>query len=145
MTREVFVDTAYLIAITDPRDELHVTAREATARLLSSPVRLLTTENVLTEFLGYFSPAHGPRQAALITLDELRSDTATYAVLPHRPDDFEQSVALYRRRHDKGYSLVDCHSMLIMRERGIEAILSSDDHFRQAGFTCLLPTGGRSR
>jgi len=33
----------------------------------------------------------------------------------------------------------------VMEERRITQVLTADDHFRQAGFTCLLPTAGRRR
>jgi uncharacterized protein len=38
---------------------------------------------------------------------------------------------------DKAYSLVDCMSMSLMRERGITHILTNDHHFRQEGFTLV--------
>jgi predicted nucleic acid-binding protein len=44
----------------------------------------------------------------------------------------------YTKRPDKGYSLTDCISMLIMRQHGINEALTSDDHFTQEGFTKLL-------
>ncbi len=46
---------------------------------------------------------------------------------------------LYRRRADKGYSLVDCISMNTMRRFEITNILTDDHHFEQEGFTILLP------
>ena len=47
-------------------------------------------------------------------------------------------MELYAKRQDKAYSLVDCISMVVMEEEGMEEILSTDGHFRQAGFR-LLP------
>jgi len=47
-------------------------------------------------------------------------------------------LALYKARPDKGYSLTDCISMLIMRQEGITEILTHDNHFTQEGFTKLL-------
>jgi predicted nucleic acid-binding protein len=38
----------------------------------------------------------------------------------------------------KGYSLTDCDSMRVMEDRGIHDVLSSDQHFAQAGFRPLL-------
>jgi predicted nucleic acid-binding protein len=39
---------------------------------------------------------------------------------------------------DKEYSLTDCLSMRIMEQRGIEEVLTADQHFAQAGFRPLL-------
>ena len=47
-------------------------------------------------------------------------------------------LALYERRPDKQYSLVDCISMNVMRQERIQEILTHDRHFSQEGFVCLL-------
>lgn len=51
-----------------------------------------------------------------------------------------ESVDHYRRHADKSWGLVDCASFLVMRERGITDAFTSDRHFEQAGFHCLLTT-----
>lgn len=56
-----------------------------------------------------------------------------------RPQDgFERALGRYGERLDKGWSLTDCQSMLVMEDRGIEEVLSADRHFIQAGFRALL-------
>jgi predicted nucleic acid-binding protein len=39
---------------------------------------------------------------------------------------------------DKGYSLTDCISMNVMRDRGINDVLTQDKQFAQEGFNILL-------
>jgi len=41
-------------------------------------------------------------------------------------------------RLDKSYSFVDCASMVICKERGIEEVLTADHDFEQEGFRILL-------
>jgi predicted nucleic acid-binding protein len=53
---------------------------------------------------------------------------------------FIRSLALYKARLDKGYSLTDCSSMLLMRDRRLSDALTTDRHFEQEGFIALLPT-----
>ena len=50
---------------------------------------------------------------------------------------FESGLALYKSRLDKGYSLTDCVSMVVVRE-SIQEVLTHDKHFAQEGFTILL-------
>ncbi len=47
-------------------------------------------------------------------------------------------MSLYESRLDKGYSLTDCISMTVMRERNISDVLTHDNHFRQEGFKILI-------
>jgi len=51
---------------------------------------------------------------------------------------FRAGIELYKARPDKGYSLTDCISMNLMRERGLTKVLTHDHHFTQEGFSVLL-------
>lgn len=44
----------------------------------------------------------------------------------------------YAERSDKSWSLTDCASFLIMEALAIEAALTHDQYFAQAGFQVLL-------
>ncbi len=45
---------------------------------------------------------------------------------------------LLKERQDKEWSLVDCSSFVIMRQRDLTEALTTDHHFEQAGFVRLL-------
>ena len=49
------------------------------------------------------------------------------------------SLDLLRARQDKGWSLCDAVSMIVMSQRGLADALTTDHHFDQAGFRRLLP------
>jgi hypothetical protein len=51
---------------------------------------------------------------------------------------FAQALDLYHQHRDKEWTLTDCTSFLVMRERDITGVLTGDHHFEQAGFTALL-------
>ena len=53
-------------------------------------------------------------------------------------ETFEQTRRFALKHADKPWSLTDCHSFLVMRERNISQALTKDRHFRQAGFAPLL-------
>jgi predicted nucleic acid-binding protein len=65
-------------------------------------------------------------------------DHPNIGVIPQTHESFLRGLALYRQREDKGYSLTDCISMSWLLERGIQKVLTHDNHFTQEGFTVLL-------
>ncbi len=132
----VFADSGYWIALLSPHDGLHEKAKAVSTKL--APLRILTSEMVLTEVLNAFS-RRGP------ALRKIASDLVTTVlsnpnveVVPQTSLLFREALALYRERPDKGWGLTDCASFAIMRERGVSEALSHDRHFEQAGFTALL-------
>ena len=64
--------------------------------------------------------------------DGIRVVTTNYYTLD------EEAWALLKEREDKGWSLVDCSSFVAMRHRKILEALTTDPHFEQAGYVCLL-------
>lgn len=53
-------------------------------------------------------------------------------------DLYRQALRLYGERADKEWGLTDCISFVVMHERGINAALTADKHFQQAGYQALL-------
>lgn len=128
-----FVDTSHLIALLNPRDSLHSRSMRWSA-VVSEP--LVLTEYVVLETVNYFSrPQHRAQAQAFVRF--VRSD-ASYEVVPITRQLFESGLALHAARNDKAWSLTDCISFEVMRERGIRDALTFDEHFDQAGFRALL-------
>lgn len=133
MVKSVFADTSYFLALNVSRDRFHqqALALEATLRR-----RLLTTEWVLTEVADALAaPATRARFATLVEQLRARDDVT---IVPVNHWQFERGCALYVKHTDKGWSLTDCISFLIMRQYGTDTALTSDRHFVQAGFRILL-------
>jgi uncharacterized protein len=134
--RRIFADTFYWIAVVNPRDRAH--ARAITIGKTLQPVQIITTDEVLTEFLNYFAERGAfLRTAAARTVERMHNDR-NIRVLPQTRDSFLAGQRLYRARPDKGYSLTDCISMDLMRREGLTEVLTDDGHFAQEGFVCLL-------
>ena len=53
-------------------------------------------------------------------------------------DLHNRAMDLLEKRLDKGYSLADAVSFVIMRDKGITDALTMDRHFQQEGFRALL-------
>ena len=133
-----FSDTAYYIALMSERDTLHVDALAFDAGRPDQ--RIVTTDSVLVELLAHFSKRGSTaRRAAADLVLQLRLDDRV-TIVHQTPELFFSAVDLYRDRLDKGYSLTDCSSMLLMRERRLSEALTTDRHFEQESFVALLRT-----
>ena len=132
--RRIFADTLYWFAIFLPGDEW----ADAASAVDISDASLVTTEEVLSEFLTAVS-AHGDhaRRLACRFVREILNDPGV-EVAAQSHESFLAGLALYERRPDKQYSLVDCISMNVMRQQGVHEILTHDRHFGQEGFVRLL-------
>ena len=132
----VFADTFYWVALSDFSDSAHQRALALTSEKASS--RIVTTDEVLTEYLTFFSTAPETfRVEAVETVADLLASSAI-SVIPKSRESFLTGLQLYRARPDKGYSLVDCISMQTMRREGITEALTNDKHFEQEGFRALF-------
>src|SRR5947207_11128290 len=106
------------------RDEFH----DAAVEYVSQESNLLiTTDWVLVE-LGNFLSKSRTRRRFVPFVRDLRADPLV-DILSSSADMFEQALDLYHRRPDKHWSMTDCLSFLVMRERGLAAALTTDHHF----------------
>jgi uncharacterized protein len=128
----VFADTSFYLALLDERDVLH--ERALAEAKVSRPI--LTTEFIILElgnacgraedhadFLALFEGMRASPRTTIISLDS--------ALL-------QRGLDLFASRPDKDWSLTDCASFTVMREKQVIDALSSDHHFEQAGFKPLL-------
>jgi predicted nucleic acid-binding protein len=132
----VFADTGFYVAQIDPKDDHHASALEAFE--LARPVRVVTSEMILIELLNFFARRGEPlRTAAADLVDRIR-ELRNVEVVPSSPELFDLALLMYRERPDKDWSLTDCASFVIMRNKGISSALAIDRHFEQAGFRLLI-------
>jgi len=136
MTNKVFLDTAYAIALSVEPDEHHERAEKLAVQLETEQTRLVTTRAILLE-IGNSLSKHRYRQAAAKLLDALEEDSSV-EIVPLSEELYGQALELFRSRTDKEWSLVDCASIIVMQQRGLTEILTTDEHFKQAGFRALL-------
>ncbi|HEY8666655.1 MAG TPA: PIN domain-containing protein [Tepidisphaeraceae bacterium] len=131
----IFLDTAFLIALLEPRDEYHKRAL-AWQRVAAGNQRYITTEAVLWELLNFMSGMNSRRTASEF-YHRIHADS-TVEVIPWHPPSMRLAIDLYASRSDKQWSLTDCLSFVVMQQHGLAAALTSDHHFTQAGFEALL-------
>ena len=139
MQAEVFLDTAYAIALSSPNDLFHQRAISLADQLEAADTRLVTTRAVLLE-IGNALSKQRYRSAAVRLLAALDADPHVETV-PLSEQLYARAVQLYRERLDKEWGLTDCVSFMVMQVRGITEALTTDEHFQQAGFTGLMREG----
>jgi predicted nucleic acid-binding protein len=59
-------------------------------------------------------------------------------IVPQTSEQFESALRRYKQAGDKSWSLTDCASFQVMEAEQIQAALTHDQHFAQAGFETLL-------
>jgi predicted nucleic acid-binding protein len=134
--RAVFVDTAGWMACADGADPTHAPARDARDEALAAGRLLVTTDYVVDETLTLLRMRLGLSAAeAWWSQVETSSRVRWQWIDAARA---EKARALFFRHRDKEYSFTDCTSFVVMRELRLKEALTTDRHFRQAGFQ-LLP------
>ena len=135
----LFVDTAFIFALVNERDEHHLQAVRWQRRLGDERRLLMTSEFVLTE-IGDGLAAVGFRSTSIQVIDTLRRSSLV-SIVPASAQLFAAALDLYRSRSDKDWGLTDCSSFVIMQDNGLTEALTTDAHFRQAGFRPVLMVG----
>ncbi|HEY8665094.1 MAG TPA: PIN domain-containing protein [Tepidisphaeraceae bacterium] len=128
-----FADTFFFLALLKKDDEAHELATEIIDALHNG---LVTTEWVLTEVADALaSPIW---RSHFVPLLDLLRNHPLITVVSSGGTLFDEGVRLYQSRPDKHWSLTDCISFVVMKDRGMTHALTGDHHFEQAGFVAIL-------
>lgn len=128
-----FADSWFYIALLDDADDQHRQSVRLAQRFSRDDI--VTHDAIFTEVLAFFSRAGSRvrRDAA----DLVRRTMKQSRVNVVDRELFFRALDRYESRPDKEYSHVDCVSMIVMEDYGIQDVLTNDHHFAQAGFTVV--------
>lgn len=133
MKPPTFIDTGYILALVNTTDQYHSQAQVA-AFTVQPP--FLTTEAVLLEIGNALARVRW-RALGFATLNDLRTDP-DIEVVTVDTGLLGRALTLYGARMDKEWSLTDCISFVVMQERQLTHVLTTDHHFAQARFVNVL-------
>jgi uncharacterized protein len=133
---KAFVDTSGFYALLVQGDAMHARASELLARAAQSRGRFITTDYILDETATLLK-ARGHGHLAGTLFQTVFASTACQVEWMDT-DRFAQTRQFFVKHHDKSWSFTDCFSFLMMRAGGLRDALTTDAHFRQAGFHALL-------
>lgn len=136
MAASVFVDTSGWYALIDRKDPEHPFVSALVARLIKDGSRLVTTDYVVDESCTLAKARSGSLMA--FRLLDLINKTAALDLEWIGAERFRLAEDQFRKYHDQAFSFTDCTSFVVMRERRISEAITTDEHFRIAGFG-LLP------
>lgn len=129
----IFADAFYWIALLNPQDTWYEIVNQYRTSL-----NLITTDVVLDETLNFFSQKGSFMRIKAISLYESIQIDPQILVISTTPLIRTTAKELYKNRLDKGYSMTDCISMVVMKQNNITEILTHDHHFTQEGFRILF-------
>lgn len=131
----LFLDSAFVIALVFKADQNHAEAQATWARVTGEHRQIVTTTFVLNEVVTFLN-ARGEHELAVEIGNLLFASPAIELV------DVERSLVedgwrFFAQHSDKKFSLTDCISFILMKQRNIGEALTFDAHFTQAGFQML--------
>lgn len=129
----VFADAFYFVARLNRRDQHHERVLEFSRDFRAG---ILTSDWVLMEVADALAESESRSRVRDFIL-HLRGSSAC-EIIPASRELLDQALELYHQRADKKWTLTDCVSFVIMRERKVTDALTGDKHFEQAGFVALF-------
>lgn len=131
----VFVDTSFIAATCNRRDQYHDRARTIDLAL-ENAAEIWTTDAVLLEIAAALaSPSLKP--AVIKIWDQFHGADIRCRTVDASSENLVDAMQFFRSRQDKAWSLADCFSRVMQRE-GLAFALTADRRFQQAGFQALL-------
>ncbi|MDZ7342677.1 MAG: PIN domain-containing protein [candidate division KSB1 bacterium] len=131
---KIFIDTVFVIALVSPNDQYHAQAMALSKKYENAP--MLITEAVLMEIGNALAKDY--KQEAIAIIKAFRSSGDDVIIIEQNSQLFLKGFEMYEKYKDKAWSLVDCISFVVMRENKVTEALTTDDHFKQAGFKILM-------
>jgi len=125
----VFVDTSAWYAYVRADDPDHHRVR---VHLDTPSVRLVTSSFVFDELVTLVRIRLGHSKA--VRVGTALRGTASVELVRILPEDEEHAWTFFSRHRDKNYSFTDCTSFALMRRLDLTVAVTTDHHFRQAGF-----------
>jgi uncharacterized protein len=129
----VFADAFYFVARLNRSDQYHERVLEFSRDFRA---RILTSDWVLMEVADALAESESRSRVREFVLHLWQFPACE--IVPASRELLDRALELYHQHTDKKWTLTDCVSFVIMRERNVTEALTGDRHFEQAGFVALL-------
>lgn len=120
--KSLFLDTSYLIAL-EAHDDLHHKSSQVHWKALIADMQPLVTSTwIFDEVVTFFNTRNKHGKAVEIGNRLLQSSLVT--MVPVDSILFRKGWEVFKQYDDKSFSLTDCISFVIMRDREITEVLT---------------------
>lgn len=135
----IYVDSGFLIALFDSSDDGWLVAWGLyNAFVADQNIRLDCARDVMNELLAHYSRSGSRTRQEVARFVRRALNDPKYRIETVNTELYLDALDLYKNRHDKRYSMVDCIGMTIMRREGISEVVTTDRDFVQEGFLNLM-------
>lgn len=128
----LFVDSGAWLAVTDPRDQYHETARAYYRQAIEGGAQFVTTNLIVAETYALLRRRTGQRTA--VKFLDLIGTSFRLSRVWSTPELEMIAEELLRKYADQDFSYVDAVSFAAMQELGLAAAFAFDHHFEVMGF-----------
>jgi predicted nucleic acid-binding protein len=135
---DIFADTAGWGHLVDATQAYHHRAATIYRGARQQGSICITTNYILTELVALLrNPLRIPHTQIVAFITGLKA--SPYVNIVHVDPTLDaQAWQLFVERPDKEWSLVDRVCFVVMQQYGLYEAFTTDHHFEQAGFVCLL-------
>lgn len=139
MASSIFLDTNGWLALLNRTESMHAQANAVWGDIVRSQHPIVLTDWIVAETGNGLARAKD-KSRLKIALERVLQVSRNELI--YIGDDLLlKAVDLFGQHAEKTWGLVDCASFVVMNDRGITTSFTSDRHFEQAGFECMLPSG----
>ena len=134
MGDRLFLDTAFIQALLNPRDDFHNQAKQLFPRIRAA-TEVWITEAIFTEVGNALSAFN---RAGAVQFIQQCYRTDNIKVVSVDTELLMKALELYQSRSDKTWGVTDCISFVVMQQQNLTDAATGDRHFVQAGFHALM-------
>ena len=128
------VDTFFVLALLNRRDQNHNAAKEFFPRLQTAE-EVWITEAILVEIGNALGAIN---RVAAVNFIKNCYEAPNIRVVSVDTPLLHSALQIYQVHTDKTWGLTDCISFVVMKDQNLTDAVTGDKHFEQAGFRTLL-------
>jgi predicted nucleic acid-binding protein len=128
----IFLDTSFLISLSDEKDTNHNSAKISLRELVGNGARFVLARNILNEYLDGVTKRIS-KEKAIEELDNILN-SKLLVIEPVTEKDWDKAIIYFRKYKDQQIDLTDCLSFAIMERLEMKNVLTFDNDFKIHGF-----------